>query len=188
MKHTYTLLVASAALASAALVAGCSDSGPGGGSGTLAFDYTGAASGHFNASGAVPLFGQTDRSWALGLRDDTQGSFSIAAIQRSTSTTYHLVAFQMPRITPGSETVDINCSTSTCPTLAIIFEIDDNTGDSGDICGLETGSLVLSTISESRATGSFSGTGSCVSNSGTSTDFTVTNGSFSVPVRNASGF
>ena len=126
----------------------------------------------------------------MGIRDETEGSFGIAAVVPSDKPKYHLAAFSVPRLTPGSETVDlVNCSSTTsCPALVVIFGVNDDTGESDYICGLESGTLVLSTITENRATGTFSGTGTCLDNVQTETAFTVTGGSFSVPVRSSTQF
>ena len=182
MTHKRALLVATFAF-----FAACSDSGPGGSSGTVSFDYTGVISGNFNASGSMPLFMNTDRSWAVGIRDDTQGALAIAGILPSTSPKYHFATISIPRLTPGTETIDVANCTSNCAALIVAFGNDDTAGSTDYFCGLETGTVVISSITEGRATGTFSGTGSCSDSVGTQTQFAITNGTFNVPVRSGSG-
>lgn len=187
MRYRYPLLVASFAL-----LANCGDSGPGGDSGTFSFDYGGPISGNFHAQGAMPLFGGGDRPWAVGIRDDVAGTFGVAGVSPTTQGRYHLVAFSISRLTPGTETVDVDCSGDTasqCSGLVIFFEFNENTGESTYLCGLETGTLVLSSISDNRASGTFSGSGFCFDPVGDQVPgFTVANGTFNVPVRNANEF
>jgi hypothetical protein len=54
-------------------------------------------------------------------------------------------------------------------------------------CALTSGSVVVTSLSSARVRGSFSGSGSCLPSTGSPVAFTVTNGSFDVPLVDIAG-
>jgi hypothetical protein len=164
-----------------ALVASCGDSGTGSNnlSGSLSFTYSGAISGSFSASGTLPVVTSLDtQQWAVGLRDDSQGEVIVEASKPRTSTSHDVVVLFITRTTVGSSSVD--CGQNTCADLFFDFDADNSTGDAQQSCFLTSGTLAISTITTSRVTGTFSGTGACFDVGGGSASFTVNSGTFDV--------
>jgi hypothetical protein len=156
----------------------CGDStGPGGLNGRVSFSYSGATSGTFDASGSI-LEGDPLRStWAAGARDDENESLAVAANLARSETTTDDVVIDFPQLATGTVTVANGAR------VAISFGYTQ-TGIPTWSCDLTSGSVTVTTLSGTRARGSFSGTGTCVNSNGTSGAFTVSNGSFDVPVVN----
>jgi hypothetical protein len=177
---------------SAVLVAACSSdktTGPTiGASGSLAFAYTGAgtsASASFTATGAIPTNLTSSNSlgataWAAGTSQS--GSLEIAAAVPRSSTTWDLSTISINQTTVGSETIDPTCTTATCADVSLLIATDANDTSFSFVCQLTSGTISIASISANRASGSFSGTGTCFTQSGGSSAFTVTNGTFDVPL------
>jgi hypothetical protein len=172
--------------ASLALLIGCSSDAvsPSALSGTLAFSYSGGSSGTFSATGALSA-GTSATGYAVGGRDQTNTGTVVLASFPRTATTSDIVSLFIPRLTSGSSTVDVACVTTTCAGLSVTFGSANAGGGSFvQLCFLTTGTLTITTISSSRATGTFSGTGDCFSQTalGTTSAFTVTGGTFDVAI------
>jgi hypothetical protein len=152
-------------------------------SGTLAFSYSGGISGTFSASGAISAGTSLTGTYAVGARDQTNtGTLVVASLPRST-TTSDIVAMQIPMLTSGSSTVDVNCVATVCAYFVVLFgNADSGAGTYVQACTLTTGTLAIATISSSRATGTFSGTGECLSPTFAVSAFTVTGGTFDVAI------
>jgi hypothetical protein len=107
----------------AIFVAGCSDS-PGapstvGESGSLSFAFTGArGAGTYTAAGALPSNHAATlgtNAWASSQRDDTTSTLTVIGSIPHTSQTWDLATLELPRLTPGTDSIDIsNCSSETC--------------------------------------------------------------------------
>ncbi len=175
-----------ALLASALLAAlSCSDSTEPSVLGSMSFTYTGGGGGTFNVSGnAPPLTGTapTSTSWAVGYVEN--GEVFLGASKPRSGQQVDLVVVRIQRTTAGSEPIDATCDEDgdvACSTMVLFLNFNGN-GDSGDFfCGLTTGTIVITEISSSRAKGTFSGNGNCVSGTGgTPAAFTVTGGTFDV--------
>lgn len=174
-------------LAVFALLASCEDaSGPGGlFAGTMTFDFTGAGGGTFNVTGGIPLSDDNlfRQDWAIGARDDENGVLGLTAVRAQGGGNFDQVVVTIPRLTPGSATIDADCAGADCAAFGFILgSHEDEIGSFEQSCVLTAGTLTIATISSSRATGSFSGFGICTSGSNVETDFTVNSGTFDVVV------
>ena len=182
MNHPRVLLVAAFAF-----IASCDDgTGPNDLSlaGSMSFNFTGGGGGTFNVTGAIPLNEANlyRQSWAVGGRDDTENILVVTAVRAQGGGDFDEAFLVIPRLTPGSATIE-TCTTLDCPLFWFTLGANEDDFDSfNQFCMLETGTLTIATISSTRATGSFSGTGTCTSGTGTETTFIVTNGSFDVAV------
>jgi hypothetical protein len=164
-----------------ALVASCGDSGTGSNnlSGSVSFTYSGAISGSFSASGALPVVtSQETQQWAVGARDDSQGEVIVEALKPRTSTSHDVVILFITRTTVGSSLVD--CGQNVCADLFFDFDVNNSSEDVQQSCFLASGTLNIATITSSRVTGTFSGTGSCFALGGGAASFTVSSGAFDV--------
>lgn len=173
------------------LLIACGDDGPTtvtGLNGALSFTYSGAVSGTFNATGQMPTSptAQETSAWAAGEVITTgtdAGTYAVAASPR-TGGTYDLVVVVANRTNAGTATIDFdNCTDDVCSGVSFIIGQETGTGSGFDqLCGLASGTVVITEVTSSRIIGTFSGAGSCFSEGGTETAFTVTNGSFNVPI------
>lgn len=149
--------------------------------GGLAFSYTGAIAGTFNAKGAVDSTNKTP--WAgAGRIEGTPMMVLAAAVPRS-QTTHDIVAVVVPRNTPGTSTIATICPPEGCADLYATFGRAN--GDGNDYltgCYIVSGSVTIATITATRVTGSFSGTGQCISKQGAETTFQVLGGEFDLPI------
>jgi hypothetical protein len=147
-------------------------------SGTLAFTYSGGGSGTFNASGPLTL-DPAAGEFAVGGRHGA--GLVITASRPRTTLTHDVVSMVIPRLTNGSSTVDAACLSFDCAGLLLTLgEANDDGLDFLEFCNVTAGTLTIATITDQRATGSFSGTGECVSSTNTTTAFEVTDGTFDV--------
>lgn len=169
-----------------ALLASCEDaSGPNGlFAGTVAFNFTGAGGGSFDATGGIPLT-ENDiyrQDWAVGGRDETGGTLVVTAVRAQGSGDFDQVLMTIPRLTPGAVTIE-TCTTLDCPAFAFTLGAhEDNLLAFDFACMLTTGTLTIVTISSSRATGTFSGTGTCTDPAANDSQFIVNGGTFDVVV------
>ena len=87
------------------------------------------------------------------------------------------------RLTVGSVSVEADCDPSMgdeCSGFAFLVDISEADDEFDFICAATTGSLSITSISNSRAMGTFTGSGSCVNPSFQLSSFTVVNGEFDV--------
>ena len=178
----------------AAFVAGCGDGGTDpqlSASGSVSFSYNGgslAPAGSYSASGGMPLSEaeQTTRAWAAGVRDtENQNNIGVVASVPKANNRFDLVVLAFDRSTAGNSTIDLeNCTEVDCAAMVAFYNVSESQNATGEVlCGLETGTMTLTSVSSTRATGTFSGTGSCSSfDSELTTVYTVTNGTFDVPL------
>jgi hypothetical protein len=157
-------------------VTGCGDgTGPSGMNGRLSFSYSGATSGTFDASGSIFSADPFGSTWAAGARDEANETLAIAANLARTSNSFDNVVIDFPQLTPGTVTIANDAH------VAVALG-QPQTGLPTWSCDLTSGSVTVTFLTDSRARGSFSGTGVCFNGAGTSGAFMVTNGSFDVPV------
>jgi hypothetical protein len=171
------------AIACVALLSACSDSNsPNTGlSGTVSFSYSGGTSGSFNASGAVTSTINADntKSWTVGARDPS-GTVFVEAVVPQSGSRYDLIIVSLPMLTTGSANITANCSANSCAAVLVAFgEPVDGNSEAQRTCGLVSGTVAITSISETRAKGTFSGTGFCDASTGAS-NFTITGGTFDV--------
>ena len=165
-------------------VLSCSDSSGPDIRGSLAFTYTGAGGGTFSASGDAPTLTTppTGTSWAVGYVQASE-SYLAGSTPRSGGLV-DLSILRLERTTPGSESIDPACNidgSTSCTGMELFLNFNGN-GDTGDFfCALTSGTIVLTEISSSRAKGTFSGDGNCITGTGGSSSvFSVSNGTFDV--------
>jgi hypothetical protein len=175
------------AFAIAATAAACSDE-ESGLNGSLSFNHSGSISGSFSAVGRFPIFGEFGTSaWAMGSRDDQNDVIGVIALAPRESGRYDMVVLAVPRVAPGSATIDANCSGPACAVVTVEFGLSEEDSDFSHLCFLDAGTVAISAISDTRVSGSFSGTGTCTDDTGATTSFGVTSGSFSVPLISGTG-
>jgi hypothetical protein len=181
VQHSRFLLVAGVSF-----LAACGDSsGPSGQSGSLSFTYSGSLSGSYSASGAIPTNqAQFNTStWSAGFEDQPNQALVVESVATRAGGRYDLVVLQIDRLVAGSSTVDPNCDpdiSDACTGFIVFFGISNTTGEAQFLCGLETGQLTLTSISDTRAQGTVSGSGFCIDENFVESAFTVSNGSFDV--------
>ena len=183
-----------AVVASIALLAACgSDSATnainGVISGSLSFNYTGGGGGAYSATGAITSTALASTpyatSWAMGFKDTTDNSTNIVANVPKTGTTSDLTVISVKGQATGTFNIDVNCvntSTSTCNDVNLIIGQNASGQTFGNLCMLTSGSITISALSSTNATGTFSGSGTCATSAGTTTAWVVTNGAFNVPL------
>ena len=181
------------ALLALAVTASCGDGGTDPGdlaaSGTVAFSYNGGsllAAGSYSATGGMPLTSNDIEShtWAAGYRDPDENNNLAVMGSVSRSSRYDWALMYFDRSTAGTSTIDIDCTANACAGMVFWYNQSDGSATAGEVyCGLETGTMTIATISNTRATGTFSGTGTCFTlDAVTESSFTVTNGTFDVPI------
>lgn len=170
------------------LLAGCGGNettGPGGiVTGSFSFSFAGGISGTYTASGSFPTGSSQlpTTQWAAGEVSSADGGTWVAAAVPVNSTTYNYALLFAPRTTAGSSTIDANC-TSACAFMEFLFNANISTFLPVQGCSLTSGTIAFTTLSSTRAVGTFSGAGECVATAGgTVTAFTVTGGTFDVPL------
>lgn len=173
-------------ISSLALLSACGSDGPTtitAFDGALTFTYSGANSGTFNASGSLPTTasGQATSPWAAAQASATSEMFVGAAAPRS-STTHDVVGIFIQRNTVGSETVNSSCSFN-CNGMDITIGAANSGSSFTANCYLTSGTIAITEKSSSRMKGTFSGSGQCISSTGSPTGaFTATNGTFDVAI------
>ena len=173
-------------VASLVLLAACGSDGPTtvtGFDGALSFTYSGANSGTFSASGALPTSAaaQATSAWAAAQASATSEMFVAAASPRS-GTTHDLVGIFIQRNTVGSDEVDDACGFN-CTSVDLSIGLANSGSTFTAYCYLTAGTVAITEKSASRMKGTFSGTGECTSSGGAPTGaFTVTNGTFDVAI------
>jgi hypothetical protein len=161
------------------VAAGCGDgTGPFGINGTLSFSHSGATTGTFNASGSVLVINPDAATWAAGARDEATQSIAIAANVAQSGSTFDNVVIDFPQVDAGTVAIGAGANNAN---VAISFDMTAS-GSAAWVCGLTSGSVVVSSVSGSRVRGSFSGSGTCLPNGGAPVAFAVSNGSFDVPL------
>lgn len=176
------------ALPLAALLAAC-DSPSGivvtnGTDNRVSLAYTGGVTGSFVASG---VFNSTAAPNTQTFAFSTVGSDStlqVVAYRQRGGARFDFATITIPDAAVGNVAVDV-CPGGACASVSLTLDIGQATGSiATHTCRVEMGTIRVSTLSATRATGTVSGTGVCVPGSGgASIPFQVTSGSFDVAVR-----
>jgi hypothetical protein len=163
-----------------AVTAGCSDIIEPALSGNLSFSHSGAITGTFSASGSVLVANPDAATWAAAERDDANQAIDIVAHVAHPSNTSDDIVVHFPQLTPGTVTVANGAN--------VVMTFGRTTaGTAAWTCGLASGSVVVTSVSNTRVRGSFSGSGACVPASGNPATFSAANGSFDVPLADIAG-
>lgn len=158
-------------------------------SGSLAFNYTGARSGSYSATGSFTA--STGRNafqalpFAAGVKinDPVAGQLvGIIAFLPFTASTGHQASFLLPPVTAG-QTLDLatSCTTFTfCPLGLLAFDLNlAVAAQDPDTFVFTSGTLTIASVSGGRMAGTFSGVAE--DSAGVRT-ITVTDGTFDVPL------
>ena len=172
------------------LACGGSDStGPIATSSGISFTYTGAGNGTFSTSGTISATALATApyatAWATGWRDPADNSTNVVANIPRAGGTSDLAVVAIKGQTTGTVSIDPNCvatDTTTCNDVFLAIGQSSNGASFTFICSLTSGTITVSSISSTNATGSFSGSGTCFTFTGVTSSFVVTNGSFNVPL------
>ncbi|HXG71839.1 MAG TPA: hypothetical protein VNJ04_14625 [Gemmatimonadaceae bacterium] len=154
-------------------------------SGSLSFSFSGGTPGSYSATGLPPANGTGalgPSPWAAGVRDDARQAIQVVGSVPKTSTTWDLAVVQIARLTVGSNTINSSCTGALCTGVSVAFESNQASNSFTLVYLLTTGTATISSVSSTRPIGRFSGSGSCISMTGTSSAFTVTGGTFDVPL------
>lgn len=175
-------------LASVFLLASCGDddpSGPGNLSGSMSFTYTGAGGGTFNASGTAPALAANigNSSFSAGFRDDAETQLGVFGVRARGGGRYDMMVLGISRLTVGSVNVEADCDPDlgeACSGFVFITNVSES-DDSFDFwCIPTSGTLSISSISSTRAEGTFTGSGQCFNEALQFSNFTIVNGTYSV--------
>jgi hypothetical protein len=160
---------------------------------SLSFTYTGAAAANattFAASGApTPSVGSSlgSSSFAVGSLSTTGASSAVAGVVPTTSTTYDMAIVAIAMATVGTSPISETCDadsfegTEFCTGVAVFYGLSDSEEAEGYLCGLTSGSVAITSISDKSMAGTFSGTGTCYNFAlDTEAPYTITNGVFNV--------
>lgn len=170
----------------------CSDSSGPNRLGSMSFTYSGGGGGTFTASGNAPSFSApppTGTTWAGGYIE--AGEMFLGGSRPRTGGLVDVALLRIGRTTTGSESIDANCDIDgivPCTGMFLFLNFNGD-GDTGDFfCALTSGTIVVASVSGSRAQGTFSGAGQCLTGTGgASSQFIVSSGEFDVALVAAPG-
>ena len=159
----------------------------------MSFTYTGAGGGSFTASGAAPaVIGNIgSASWSAGHRDDAETQLGVLGVRARGGGRYDMMVLGISRLTVGSVSVDANCDPDlgeACSGFVFITNVSEADERFDFTCVATTGTLSITEISNSRAEGTFTGSGQCFNEGFNVSNFTVVNGEFDVALLSESQF
>jgi hypothetical protein len=158
----------------------------------VTFSYGGGGGGTFSVTGDVPTGseGIASRDWAAGLRNLTDDAYVIQALHARGGGRYDIAYAYITRTTVGSTSITAGCNPDVSACSMVQFGVNMSQADENYnfVCVLTGGSISLTEITSERIKGSFSGTGICFTPSGVSSAFSVTNGTFDVPLIGSAPF
>ena len=160
-------------------------------SGSASFTFTGGGGGTFSATGGISAADINSstvpytKNFAAGYTSSTDNSTNVVANVPTTGGLSNLMVVTFKGQTAGTGTISGTCSSSsTVSCNDVFFEIGQSAGGSSYsyLCFTTSGTVTVTSISSTNVTGSFSGSGSCVTPTGATSAFVVTNGTFNVPL------
>lgn len=160
------------------------------GSGSLSFNYGGARTGSYSASGQFKQNGSlfVKQPFAVGIRSLQGGQSAIAIVsyQPVTSTTGNEIVIGIPEIS-GTGTIDLSeqgCTGTLCPLALLVFNTNpDLEEDDSKLFAVSSGTVNITSNTGGHLRGTFSGTAELF---GGDSVVTITDGQFDVPVRDES--
>jgi hypothetical protein len=180
---TRILLVA---LPMAVLLGACDNpSGPGEGESRITINYTGGVNGTFQAAGDPDGNTATNaQTFAIGHRYPAEGRFEVLAYSQSGGNRYDLASVAVPLTEVGAATISWPCLAEHCAGVAIAIGLTQTNGSIAvHTCHLREGTIRITAMSETRASGTMSGTGVCnPGGGGDQVPFQIASGSFDVDV------
>lgn len=127
------------------------------------------------------------QTFALGQRVASKGLIRILAnVARGTEHEADWATITIPRLTVGSVDINGTCPGKECAAVSLGLDIETDVAFSQArySCALDEGTLRITSVSDGRAKGEFSGTGSCLAGPGYQdlTQFSIASGTFDVKV------
>lgn len=175
-----------AALPLAVLLGACDNpSGPGEGESRITITYTGGVNGTFAAEGDPSLTAATNaQTFAIGHRYPAEGRFEVLAYSQSGGNRYDMASVAVPLTEVGAATISRPCLAEHCAAVAVGIGLTQTNGSIAvHTCHLHQGTIRITAMSATRASGTVSGTGFCHPGSGGGqVPFQITSGSFDVDV------
>ena len=146
----------------------------------------GTINGRYEAEGepAFPTAPIT-QTWALGQRVSGQTLLRVGSnVARTSENTADFAWVTIPRLTVGNVPILGTCPGEDCAGVSLALVVSTNVAVSQArySCALDEGTIRVTSISDGRAKGTFSGTGSCLAAPGFQDldQFTITDGTFDV--------
>jgi hypothetical protein len=166
--------------------------GPGNtGPSNVAFGYTGSGP-QGSIQGTYQALGDPDRlvpqltqTYALGQRVAGEGVLRVMSNVARPGQRADFSWVIIPRLTVGSVTIDGTCPGETCAAVSLAIDVSAvGVSQARYSCALDSGTIRIFSISDGRAVGEFSGTGSCIGAPGTEDldEFIISGGTFDVKV------
>ncbi|HYR09813.1 MAG TPA: hypothetical protein VEQ60_18710 [Longimicrobium sp.] len=175
-----------AALPMAVLLGACDNpSGPGEGESLLTLSYSGGVTGTFRAVGDPDGSTATNaQTFAIGHRYPAEGRFEVIAYSQSGGNRYDMASLAVPLAGVGTAAISWPCLAEHCAGLGIAIDLTRTNGSIAvHTCHLHQGTIRITDMSETRASGTVSGTGFCnPGGGGDQVPFQITSGSFDVDV------
>ncbi len=170
----------------AVVLAACdSPSGPGEGESRLTLSYTGGVAGTFEAVGdpdraTVPAA----QTFAIGHRYPAEGWFEVIAYSQRGGNRYDVASVTVPLTEAGTAAISRPCLGEHCAEVGIGIELTRTNGSIAvHTCQLHEGAIRITAMTETRASGTVSGTGFCnPGGGGDQVPFQIPSGTFEVDV------
>jgi hypothetical protein len=179
-------------LAAIILVSACSDDPTGSNAvpGSVAFNYTGAGGGSYNADGPISSFASQQTihttNWATGWRENASTSVNVAANVPQSGNLGNYFQLVVGRQSVGSSDIVLSCSSTNpaCTSVELVVGVTQDASSFQYYCELSSGTVTITSITNDHAQGTFAGSGTCITGGVTPTQsaFSVTSGSFDVPL------
>lgn len=176
------------ALPLAVLFAACHNpSGPGEAEdeSRITITYTGGVSGTYAAEGDPGLTSSPGtQTFAIGHRYQ-EGWFEVISYSQRGGSRYDLATVTVPGVVVGqSVAIDRLCAEDVCADVTVALDLGQTNGSvATHTCRLETGTIRVTALSATRASGTMSGIGSCnPGDGGDRVPFRITAGTFDVSV------
>jgi hypothetical protein len=131
----------------------------------MSFSYHGPVSGAFRAEQSCQQGSWMSQTCAYGLRYQNPGTLEVRSVAKRPNSSVDWIDVNIPSHGAGSFAIDMSeCPwwRYECPAISIVFELPPTHGASAKYsCQLDTGTIRLVAVTDTRASGEFSGAGSC---------------------------
>lgn len=129
---------------------------------------------------AAPPLTQT---YALGQRVSSQGILRVMSNTVRPDNRADFTEITIPRLAAGEVLIDGTCPGEVCAGVSLAIDVSTvGVSQATYSCALDNGVILVHSVSDGRAVGQFSGTGSCLGAPGTAdlAEFSITGGTFDV--------
>lgn len=137
-------------------------------------------------TGTPPL----QQTYALGQRYVDDGYIQVMSNRTHEGDAADFTWITIPRLTEGSVTIDGTCPGETCAAVALALEVGaTGVSQARYSCSLDAGTIHITSVTETRVKGDFSGTGFCIGGPGTTDldQFSIAEGTFDVKLIDVAG-